>query len=71
MFLRQRGPADGRSHAFQIALVGVVLVLVGGFLLGLGAIGVPLSGRPAFAAVLLPAAGLGCLIWALVVHIRD
>jgi hypothetical protein len=53
-----------------LALLGVALVVVGGVVIGIGAIGVHLDGRPLTYAFLLPAAGVVCLIAALVMSLR-
>jgi hypothetical protein len=72
MFLRHDDP-DERSRgtsASGLAKLGIGLIVAGGLLLGFGAIGDELVGRPAFAAVLLPIAGVVCLIVAYVSYAR-
>jgi membrane protein implicated in regulation of membrane protease activity len=64
MFLRHRGPdnSGGKGGPFGLLILGLGLIVAGGVLLGLGVIGTPLTSRPAFAAVLLPIAGIVCII---------
>jgi hypothetical protein len=52
------------------ALLGAALLVAGLLIIGLGAIGVHLEGRPLTYAFLLPAAGVICLIAALVTFLR-
>jgi hypothetical protein len=72
MFLRHEGadepPQAKASSGF--AKVGVGLLIVGGLLDGLGAFGDHLVGRVAFAAILLPIAGVAFLVIAWVSYTR-
>jgi hypothetical protein len=61
---------DKRLGPGGLALLGIALVVVGGVIIGIAAIGVHLDSRPLTYAFLLPAAGVVCLIAALVMFLR-
>jgi hypothetical protein len=71
MFLRgRRRPPGGDVGPFGLAMTGLGLIATGGVLIALGAMGVGLGGRPGTAALVLPVAGLACLIGAAISYMR-
>jgi hypothetical protein len=72
MFLRPNGRTESAKNITStgLAKLGIGFIVVGGLLLAFGVIGGHLSGRPAFAAVVLPVAGVICLIVSYVSYAR-
>jgi len=72
MFLRHDDSAgtSQKNSTSGLVKLGVGLLVAGGLLLGFTAIGGHLVGHPAFAAILLPIAGMVCLVGACVSYAR-
>ena len=69
MFIRRTEPRR-RSNVLVLAVVGAGLIVIGGVLIGLAAIGLPLPERAQTYLVILPPVGVVLLIASLVSYLR-